>query len=414
MKHGSNNSVRRGLFVLALAAAFWTAATVNAIDGTPVWFNSTVALHEAGFHQRSPVLAFNHFGTPSVVWSRYSSSGAMNRVMRAERGGLGLWSRLDLAAGSGVGVVTGLSFDRSERPVVAWMNQNEEVVADFNNGQTNSSVGGLADLGAGALSLSHDLAGNLRGMYLTRSNDVIRSISYDGAAFSSAPMLTMPGFSQLMDAQLTTDHLGLRHVVARGELESSIHQGVVIASEPSFPGAWPTATLAIAPDVYGISIATNPLSGHVAIAYTTHDAGANLAKLVYAEFNGIEIETTEVLSSATSRFEDISMAFDRTDGRPAIAYEENVFGGPDRLQLAYLASTQWETSLIDDSVWHDNAVGNLRPSLAFDDYGTSYPAVAYIDGNGDLTVAFDPPAAPEPATAALLLASAAVLVRRRR
>ena len=64
MKHGSNNSVRRGLFVLALAAAFWTAATVNAIDGTPVWFNSTVALHEAGFHQRSPVLAFNHFGTP--------------------------------------------------------------------------------------------------------------------------------------------------------------------------------------------------------------------------------------------------------------------------------------------------------------------------------------------------------------
>jgi MYXO-CTERM domain-containing protein len=385
---------------------------VLAIDGSPVWFNSTVATPVSQTTISSPSLAFDHLGMPSLSWSQLSSVGGSNTVTRSERSGLGLWSHRLVASGQGVGVATSLSFDRSERPIVGWMNETMEVFADFNNGQTVNMAGGNADADVGALSLSHDLAGNLRGLYAGSAVGSMHSISFNGATFSSAPMTTLAGVNDLMDAQLTTDHAGRRHVVARADLAAG-GEGVVIASEPSFPTNWPSATLTTADQVLGVAAATNPLTGHVALAYTTRDNGSNTSKLVFAEFNGIALETTEVLSSTTSAFQDISLAYDLTDGRPAIAFEESV-GGNDRLSLAYLnGSSQWLTSLIDDSVSFDSFNSGLKPSLAFDDYGTSYPAVAYVDADGSLTVAFDPPATPEPATALLVMVAAASIRRRR-
>lgn len=401
-----NISVFITLFALGLPSA-------EAVDGTPVWYDSVVAAPVSLTTVSSPSLAFDHLGMPSLSWSRLSLAGGSNSVMRSERSGLGLWSHRLVASGQGTGIATSLSFDRSERPIVGWMNETSEVFADFNNGQSVNMAGASANATAGALSLSHDLAGNLRGLYAESTAGSLRGISFNGTTFASAPLATLSGVDEIMDAQLTTDHAGLRHVVARADLDGG-GQGVIIASEPTFPTSWPSATLVTADQISGVATATNPVTGHVALAYTSHNDGSNTSKLVFAEFDGIALQTTEVLSSTTSEFFDISLAYDLTDGRPAIAFEESA-GGNDRLSLAYLnGSSQWLTSLIDDSISFDSPSGSLKPSLAFDDYGTSYPAVAYVDADGALTVAFDPPATPEPATALLVIVATSCLRRRRR
>ena len=129
------------------------------------------------------------------------------------------------------------------------------------------------------------------------------------------------------------------------------------------------------------------------------------------------IATTEILSFNTFRYQDVSLEFDRSDGRPAIAFERRVNStSAQELWYAYLnASSVWQTSLIDSTISLDAPDGNMPrgPSLAFDDYGTSWPAVAYVDSNGALNVAFDPPA-PEPSCLAAGTLVAVLSIRRRR
>ena len=83
--------------------------------------------------------------------------------------------------------------------------------------------------------------------------------------------------------------------------------------------------------------------------------------------------------------------------------------------FAYLdGAQQWQTSLVDDSIAPDAPDGMPRaPSLAYDDYGTSWPAIAYADADGSLTVAFDPPV-PEPGVMGLAFVGLALIARRRR
>lgn len=392
----------------------WMPAALQAVDGTPSWvFSSVTAAPASDFYVSSPSLAFDHYGTPAVSWSLVSQSSGVNTVNFAQLLGLGLWSTHQLApATADSGLLTSLAFDRSERPVVAWVNANGTVQASFNLGAAQS-VGSSAATARPIIDISYDLAGTLRGMFARTSTGNFFDIRHSGSSFSSVDMATISGFSSLHDAALVTDGRGLRHMALRGALSGG-GQGVIIASEPSTAVPWPSAVLASASNIYGVDIAMDPGDGRVALAYTTFDSGSNTSKLFYSKFTGSFLQTIEVYSSTLHRFEDVSLAFDPVDGRPAIAYERKVHSSSaEELHFAWqTSSSAWQSTLVDGTIRLDAPANRpRRPSLAFDDYGTSWPAIAYVDFNGSLAVAFDPPV-PEPATPALL--SVIPLLRRRR
>ena len=387
-----------------------------AIDGTPTWQFSQVAPPTPGDTISSPSLAYNHFGTPSVSWS--SGALGINTVYRSELSGLGIWARRQIATGTAIGLQTSLSFDNAERPTVTWVDGNGSVNAEFNDDGNPMLVASTARTISPILSISHDLAGNLRGMFTGNVTGSLSDISWTGTTYASSAITTSPNMGDLMDTRFTTDHSGLRHVIARAEVMAGT-EGVFIASEPSFGGDWPSVTLATSDLVNGVGIATDPADGKVAIAYTTLDQTSNTSRLFYAKFNGVSLETTEVLSSTTLVFHDLDLAFDLSDGLPAIAFEQKVTASSaEQLMFAYLdAVSQWQTSLVDDAIRMENTSGGVRrPSLAFDDFGTSFPAIAYIDDAGGeeaLVLAIDPPAVPEPGVLGMVLMGVGAAFRRR-
>jgi len=393
---------------------FTGPAVALAIDGTPVWLQSPVGAAGAGATLSSPVLAFDHFGTPAVSWSAFGGPPGTDAVSRSERSGLGLWATRSVSTGAGR--QTALSFDRAERPAIAWIDDIGAVRAQVDDGATQTVVANGANVGQPALSLTHDLAGNLRGVFSGATPGAFSSISESGGVVSSASVGTLPGVNSLMDLRLTTDGGGLAHLIARADLAAG-GEGVIIASEPSFGGNWPSTVLAGADTVNGVGIARDPGDDNVALAYTTFEAGTNTSSLFYAKFDGITLNTTQVLSSTSASFGDISLAFDLSDGQPAIAFEQQLLSPfSEQLMFAYLdATATWQTSLVDDTISMSNAQNTLRgPSLAFDDFGTSFPAIAYIDADESLAVAFDPPGVPEPSTLFLLVCGLAIVAVRRR
>ncbi len=380
------------------------------VDGTPSWFFSEVKTPGVGQHVAAPSLAFDHYGAPSVAYT--IGNGTSNTVYRSEQSGLGLWAHRTVTTGTGVGLVTALSFDRAERPTLAWINDNGSVNVEFDDSGMITSFASSAETNPAVLSLSHDLADNLRGMYSGIADGSLRHISKSGTVYSSGALTTLSDLSNITDADLTTDHSGLRHVIAGGDNQVGT-QSLVISSEPSFGGPWPSAVLATANDILGAAIATNPTDGTVGLAYTTFESATNTSRLFYAEFNGFGLETTPVLSSTTALFQDLDLAFDLSDGRPAIALERSS-GAAEELVFAYRdGGASWQTSLVDGSISIESALGGFepKPSLAFDDFGTSFPAIAYVDGDGSMEIAFDPPV-PEPGTAVLVLMGLVVMCSR--
>lgn len=400
--------------VFFAAMIFGSADRAIGVNNAPQWTESEVGTPLASSYASTPVLAFDHYGTPTVAWSSVSTAGAANSIRYSQLLGLGLWNTRELANGIGLGLRTALTFDRAERPSMAWVNLDGSVSASFNFGasQTVSASGG--NFSNPMVSLSSDLAGTLRGMYGRASAGNLFDISYTSGNFSGANMTTLPGVTGLLDAAMVADGRGLRQVAARANLSAG-GQGLLLASEPVGGGAWSSATFASADNVTGVDIAMDPTDGRMALAYTTNqDSG--LSKLFFSKFNGISMQTTELASSNSLRYEDVSLAFDLADGRPAIAYErKNTVGGAEELMFAYrdnLSVWQLPATAIDSTISMDGFGGKpRRPSLAFDDFGTSWPAVAYVDSDGSLNVAFDPPA-PEPATLGLL--GMGILITRRR
>ncbi len=391
-----------GTWYLSATAVMVTTCPTWAVDGTPSWFESTVATIPGGFYASSPDLAFDHFGTPSVSWSQAANPTGTNTVHLSQLLGLGLWSTETFASGVDTGLLTALSFDRAERPTVSWVNGDGTVQASFNH-LAPMAVGSGAATAKPIVSLAHDLAGDLRGLYGRSSTGNFFGIGYSGGSFSSGDLFTMSGLSSVLDAAIVSDQRGMRQVAARGILSGG-EEAVLIASEPPGGGNWPIGQLATASSVSGVDIAIDPTDGRPALAYTTFD-GVTTSRLFYSKFTGFTMQTTQILSSTTSLFEDVSLAFDFSDGRPAIAFERRTFAPfAQEVLFAYRdAGANWQTSLVDSTVSLDAPTGRpRRPSLAFDDYGTSFPAIAYVDSDGSLNVAFDPPV-PEPATACLVM-----------
>jgi hypothetical protein len=385
-----------------------------AINGTPSWFLSSVSTVSPGSYASTPALAFDHYGTPAIAWSTIDQLGGPNIVRESQLLGLGTWNHRTLASATNIGLRTSLSFDRAERPAIAWTNSDGSVQGQFNYGSNLSvAAAGAANPTFRTIDLSYDLAGNLRGMYSGTTAGQFSSIAHNGTTFSATSMLSLTGITAIRDASMITNDSGLRQLVARADLSAG-GQGVIIASEPAGGGTWSSSVLASADGVTGVDITRDPTDGRVALAYSTINNTSGLSKLFYSKFNGFVMQTTELLSSTANRYEDVSIAFDFSDGKPAIAYERKIVAtSTEQLLFAYQdVNSTWQHSLVDSTISFDAPNNHSRkPSLAFDDFGTSWPAIAYIDGDGSLTTAFDPPA-PEPATGLLCLAAALLLGRR--
>lgn len=406
------NWTSRWAVVIAILAP---AASALAINGTPTWFESEVGLPLATSYISTPVLAFDHYGTAAVSWSSVSQAGGAHSVRYSQFQGFGQWNTRELANGPGLGLRTSLSFDRSERPSVAWVSGDGSASASFNLGAAQQLTATGANTSEPVVSLSHDLAGGLRGMYARTTTGNLFDIGYSGGAFTNGTMMTLSGVTNILDAAMLADDRGLRQLAARVNLTAG-NQGLVLASEPSGGGSWSSVTHVTADNVTGVDLAMDPTDGRMAVAYTTRNNTSGLSKLFYAKFNGFSMQTTELASSASFRYEDVSLAFDFSDGLPALAYErKNTGSGAEELMFAYRDVALWQlpATPVDGTIAMD-APGNKprRPSLAFDDFGTSWPAIAYADSDGALNVAFDPPA-PEPATLGLLMAVLVVAGRRR-
>lgn len=396
--------LHRSAFIAPLGFCLACPFVVLATSGTPTWSLSLVSTVDPNSYASAPDLAFDHYGTPSISWSAASNIGGPNSVRHSQLLGLGIWSNREMFSASGAGVRTAISFDRSERPAVAWINDNGAVQGQFNYGSNQSvSPAGAMTLPP-VLSMYYDLTGTLRGMYSTSTAGVFSSIGFSGSSFTSGALTTISGVSNVYDAKMAVDGRGLRQLAARTALSAG-GQALSLASEPPSGGsAWPSSNFVVADAVDGVDVELDPADGRLAIAYTTYTAGTNTSRLFYSKFNGGSVATTPVLSSTSERYQDVSLAFDRADGRPAIAYERKVTAtSAQELWYAFLnASSAWQTSLVDATISVDLANAMPRgPSLAFDDYGTSWPAIAYVDANGSLNVAFDPPA-PEPGTVVLV------------
>lgn len=388
-----------GIFVW-MAAVLGTATRVWGVNGTPSWFESEVGTALTSSYVTTPTLAFDHYGTPSVSWSSASQVGGPNSVRYSQLLGLGLWNTREMANGISIGLRTALTFDRAERPILAWSNSNGSVNASFNLAASQELTASGANSINPALSLSLDRAGSLRGMYSRSAAGNLYDIGYSGSSFTNSNMTTLPGVTNVFDVAMVADGRGLRQVAARAGLTVG-GEGLIISSEPSAGGTWSSATLATADDITGVDIATDPTNGRMALVYTTYQ-NSGVSKLFYSEFNGFSMLTTELATSSSFRYEDVSLAFDFSDGQPAIAFErKNTGSGAEELMFAYrdgLSVWQMPPTPVDGTILMDAPGGKLRrPSLAFDDYGTSWPAIAYVDSDGSLNVAFDPPV-PEPAS----------------
>jgi hypothetical protein len=325
-----------------------------------------------------------------------------------------MWMHHELASGLGIGLRTSIAFDRAERPSVAWINSTGIIKARFDSEPTEQ-LGTNAAAASPIVSLGYDLAGDMRGMYMTTSPGNLYGIGYDGG-FDVTDMVTVDDGGEIADAAMVTDHRGLRHFAAREDLGGG-SWALLLASETTVPNSgssnlWLWSRPLIADSIEGVDVAVSPTDGKLAIAYTSENEG--VSKLHYSKFNGFAFDTQTILSSSQESFYDVSLAFDFSDGRPAIAFERDT-GSSDELHFAYLdGASSWQTTVVDDSISLISPYGYpRRPSLAFDDYGTSWPAIAYVDDDGSLNVAFDPPA-PEPAAMQLLCIGLACARRRLR
>jgi len=400
------------LLVLTMLVIGLATNSARAIDGTPVWFPSVVATAQPLKNISSPTLAFDHYGGAAVSWSRIESFGQTNTVHFSEQSPLGLWNHRNVATGSGNGTSTSLSFDRAENPTVGWLDNDGDIRVDINRGSTTQLISNNALGEDGAMVLMHDLAGQLQGAYADVSGQSVYGINAAAPTITSHHLFDLANIDTIRDLDMTVDHTGRRHAIATARLPDQ-SEAVFIASEPSFGGAWATALLDSGDQIGGASIAVNPQDGSLAIAYSKVDGGG-LASLVYQDFSGPSPVTTNILSAADREFGDIDLEFDPSDGRPSIALEESISGGNDQLLFAYnTGGTSWATSLVDDSILLDTPDGELRPSLAYDDFGSTYPAIAFVDDDGALIVSFDPPI-PEPATVLLMMIATGMVVHRRR
>ena len=146
-----------------------------------------------------------------------------------------------------------------------------------------------------------------------------------------------------------------------------------------------------------VSLAINPTTGFPAVAY--NDIAGRALK--YAEWDGaawnaVTVDTQSFITSVSNM--PLSLAFDPTDGLPAIAYARDeavgVIGQPppaDRLRFAWFDGVVWRDQAVDST----SSVAAGAVALAFNDASGSFnaglPAIAYIGDDDVVRYVQDPP-----------------------
>jgi len=362
-------------------------------------------LHHIGADR---VLAFDHHGNPGIAFFDVDDKD-LNYARRVP--GFG-WYYQTIDSEGDVGEYPSLAFDRYERPAISyydWAKGDLKFVHfDGTAWGTPQTVDANGWVGYDT-ALAFDGQGRPAIAYYSGLNTCLKFVYDTDGDFhldDETPVVVSQEFEEGATPSLVFDPLG-RAMIAHfdntnDDLRFSVNEpgiGWITTTVDSvdFTGRWP-------------SIAIDPDTGYPAIAYcgyTNHD-------LRYAEWDGGQwVRTTVDAGLPWAGSGNSSLAFDPADGNPAIAYSNDESSGLD-LMLAWHDGVVWNTQIVD-------AVGNvgLSPSLAFNDYGTGYPAIAYFEDlpTAEDTIYFieDPPAGvPEPASVALLLVGGLTLLLFRR
>jgi hypothetical protein len=338
-------------------------------------------------------LAYDHHGNPGIAFFEHVFHG-LRYARRVPGAG---WVHAVIDTGFSTGSYPSLAYDRYERPAISYHDRRTD--GDLKYAHLSGSAwlletvditGNMGD----HTSLAFDLLGQPAIAYHDNTNTSLKYVQDTDGDFSlidETPVTVVNQFDEGHWASLVFDPWN-RPMITHWDFTNSDLRFSV--QEPGI--GWVTATVdSTLTTGWYPSIAIDPDTGFPSIAY--YDT-ANTA-LRYAAWDGDAWNLTTLDGFfGIDAGEYPSLAFDPADGNPAIAYYDRSFGN---LKLAWHDGSIWRTQTVD-------SVGNvgLSPSLAFNNYGSGFPSIAYfndgVGGTGQLFFIEDPPAVPEPASVMLL------------
>jgi hypothetical protein len=343
-------------------------------------------------------LAYDHHGDPGIAFSNDGSLFYARRVP-----GIG-WT----SAAIDGGMQPSLAYDRYERPAISYF---DFATSSLGYARFNGSVWLLETADPAAFAgfhsaLAFDRLGRPAAAYLDGGVGTLKFVQDTDGDLSLADETPVTLFSGAGEfPSLVFDPLNRPMIAHYGatDLRFSVWDpgvGWVTTAVDSTGNTGRYPSLAIDPDNGFPAIAYYSSSGPGELRYTAWDGDS---------WNQTTLDTTGAIATAPLSQSSLSLAFDPADGNPAIAYWNNT-GGKD-LKLAWHDGSIWQTQTVD-------AVGDVgrNPSLAFNDFGTGFPSIAYSDFTYDpdtdtytsqLFFIDDPPATlPEPPNMMLLMSGA--------
>jgi len=372
------------LCCLAGAAALMVgAAPLSALDANaPTWRPREMISSRAYYiyHDGADrALACNHYGNIAVAY--YDANSAELRYAERVSGAGWVSCTVDTAA-TDTGLYPSLAFDRYERPAISYYDYTPNNVLKYAWHDGASWQTKVVDPNATVgfdTSLAFDLYGRPAIAYSDMSNNLRFAYDNDGDGNFTVSMVFPDG----RRPTLAFDRQNRPRIAYRSQNNNNLY----VATK--WTGGW--MMYVAGPAINGApSLAINPVTGEPAVAA----AYSGTLDLFYMEWNGYNWVSTTVDTGSTT---NPSLAFDPADGRPAIAYDDN-----GQLQFTWFDGSIWHTQTVD-------ANAGKNPSLAFNDYGDGWPVISYLDTGypGHLYFVQDPPDVPEPASAALIVGSAA-------
>ncbi len=372
---------------LCLAGAFGSVSvSVSAIDTPPTWETPELVsgvsgyfLNFDGYAGQNRYMQFDHFGEVGIGFANHDQIFYCRRVP-----GLG-WQVTFASPPLTVEVATqpSLAFNLSEQPAMAYgLDQPGQVPdeadwAPFEGGvwidETGmlGSPGLLEQLGASCV---FDHTG--RAMFVAVIDDVNFRHDTDGdgsivdetieSVFGNAG-------SGATSCSLVVDPIGRPMVAA------SIGGFAIRFAVRDTGIGWHFVTPVADADFPSLAIV--PGTGFPAMAYT--DTADN--NLVYGEWDGDQWVFTNVDTAPSTGWYP-SLAFDPADGNPAIAYQDQ---GNGNLMLAWNDGVQWNLQVVVAGA--AELPTGYTPSLAFNEFGNGFPAIAYFGLDSGLYYIEDPP-----------------------